>query len=571
MIRASIFVCLLSFPSISFAIVDMKSANYSESWMDLAVPGIGYDLRVNRTYNSRSLFNGMFGFGWCSDYETRVDVTPESNVRLTECGGGVEVNFTPKNFKTDRIDATVKSIVEEIKRRRPDLKADYVKNLEKELRTNDFMREEFGRRMNIKGRVEDGVIYMANGREAETLSLKGGVLKRTLPDGTYQLFDAATGRMTAMYDKNQNHLKLAWDKDTLQSVSDNLGRKLTFKYNPMSKKVAEIIGPENLVARYSIKGEDLAEATDAKGQTFKYTYDDVHNLTRIDFADKTYKALTYNKDKDWVVSFRNRKGCIESYDYQVSKNDPQNHYWSNVVKKCDGRVTNQSKYEFFHRPRPDGTGIFLYRVKTEVNGATTDIVYHEIFGKPLTITRDGAKTDYVYLDNGMVKSKREPGRMMEFEYKNSCNKVSQVTIRHFEELPELPGSENSRKPSQKIGQEKLVKTVKTKFIYESQKCNLMAADSSDGLKVKLQYDAQGRISQIEDQSKKLVKIKYESRFGKPWIVTRPGLGTIQVSYKPDGQIAKVESKEGQNVAVQVASIFNSLLDIIAPATSETQI
>lgn len=66
----------------------------------------------------------------------------------------------------------------------------------------------------------------------------------------------------------------------------------------------------------------------------------------------------------------------------------------------------------------------------------------------------------------------------------------------------------------------------------------------------------------------MVKIKYEAKFGKPSFVTRPGLGTIQVLYRPDGEIAKVESKEGSTVAVQVASIFNNLLDIIAPATSE---
>jgi hypothetical protein len=65
-----------------------------------------------------------------------------------------------------------------------------------------------------------------------------------------------------------------------------------------------------------------------------------------------------------------------------------------------------------------------------------------------------------------------------------------------------------------------------------------------------------------------VKIRYEAKFGKPSIVTRPGLGTINVTYKADGEIAKVDSKEGANVAVQVASIFNNLLDIIAPATAE---
>ena len=199
---------LILFSFSANAIVDMKSANYSESWSDLMVPGVGYDLRVNRTYNSRSLFNGMFGFGWCSDFETKIEVTTESNLRLTECGAGMEITYTPRNFSSNKIDATVTQIITEVKRRRPDLKADYVAGLEKELKVNDFMREEFGRRMDIKGKVEDGTTYLANGREAESITLKQGVYKRTLADGTYQLFEAASGRLTHMYDKNQNHLKL---------------------------------------------------------------------------------------------------------------------------------------------------------------------------------------------------------------------------------------------------------------------------------------------------------------------------------------------------------------------------
>jgi len=558
--NAAIFGVLLAFTPFAHAIVDMKSANYSESWTDLIVPGVGYDLRVARGYNSRSLFNGIFGFGWCSDFETRIEVTPESNIKLTECGGGMEVIYTPKNFNGSRIESTIKQIGSEIKKRRPDLRADYIASLEEEMKTNDFMREEFSRRMNIKGKVEDGITYFANGREAENIVLKSGTLKRNMADGTFQLFDVATGHMTQMYDRNQNYLKLIWNRDELQQVADNQGRKLTLKYNPMSHKISEIIGPNGLTARYTVKGEDLVEVVDAKNQRFKYSYDDVHNLTRIDFPDETFKALTYNKDKDWVISFRNRKGCLENYDYQVGKEDPKNHFWSEVVKKCGDKITNQSKYEFFQRPRSDGPGVYLYRVVTKVNNNSTDIVYHETFGKPISIVRDGARTDYTYFENGFVKVKKEPTRQMVFEYKNSCQKVSQVTLQVF--------GDGERKPSQSKS-EKVVKSSKTKFTYDSPKCNLIMADNSDGVTVRLQYDTQGRISQIEDQAKKLIKIKYESKFGKPWIVTRPGLGTIEVSYKPDGEIAKVDSKEGPTVAVQVASVFNNLLDIIAPATSET--
>lgn len=560
--KAALVALATLLPVSAFAIVDMKSANYSESWTDITVPGIGYDLRVTRAYNSRSLFNGLFGFGWCSDYETKIEVTPESNLKLTECGGGMEVIFTPKNFNPAKVDTTIKAIVAEVKRRRPDLKGDYVTGLEKELKINDFMREEFSRRMNIKGKVEDGVVYRANGKEAENITLKNGVYKRTLNDGTYQLFDAATGRMTHMYDKNQNYLKLTWERDVLQSVADNRGRKLNFRYSAATKKVSEIIGPEGLSAKYTHKNEDLVEVSDSKNRKHKYTYDDVHNLTRIEMPDGTYKALTYNKDKDWVTSFRNPKGCVETYDYQTSKEDPKNHFWSLVTKKCGEKITNKSKYEFFHRMRPDGTGVYLYRVRTEINNSVTDIVYHDVFGKPISILRDNVKTDYTYYDNGFVRTKREPGKAVAFEYKNPCNKVSLLTVQLLEESP-------VRKTANAKAAEKVAKTVRTRFTYDQQKCNLMAADTSEGQSIKLKYDPQGRIAQIEDQARKLVKIKYEARFGKPAVVTRPGLGTIQVTYKNDGEIAKVESKEGPNVAVQVASIFNNLLDIIAPATSET--
>lgn len=562
MTKTVLFSLLLATPS-AFAIVDMKSSNFSESWTHLQVPGIGYDLRVNLTYSSRSLFNGMYGYGWCSDGETKIDVTPESNLKLTECGGGMEITYAPRGFKAAAVDTTVKQIVTELKKKRPDLRPDYVANLEKDLKNDEFLRDEFSRRMNIKGKVDTGTVYLANGREAENITLHNGQYKRTLADGTYQLFDVASGHLVQMYDKNQNFLKLAWEKNVLQQMSDNLGRKLTFKYDPATKKVAQVIGPNGLNAKFVIKGEDLAEVTDAKGQKFAYAYDDLHNLTRVDYPDKSFTALTYNKDKDWVLSFRNQKGCLETYDYQIGKDDPKNHFWSNVVKKCGTKITNKSKYEFFHKPRPDGNGVYLARVRTEVNGAVTDITYHEVFGKPLQITKDAIRTDYTYFDNGFVKTKHEPARQMAFEYKNTCNKVSLVTTQYFDEV-----DQKERKPSQAKA-EKPTKTSKTKFTYDAQKCNLVLADNTDGLVVKLQYDPKGRISQIEDQSKKLVKIKYEAKFGKPAFVTRPGLGTLQVTYQDDGEIAKVDSKEGPNVAVQVASIFNNLLDIIAPATSET--
>ncbi len=554
MIR-SLLAVLVFFGTSAFAIVDMRNANFAETWTDLVVPGSGYDLRVARSYNSRSLMNGMFGFGWCSDFETKLEVTPESNLMLTECGGGLDIIFSPKNYESGKMGETIKTIISEVKKKNPDLTAKYFTDLEKELKENSFLREEFGRQLKLKGKVATGTTFYANGRDVENIQLKNNEYVRTMPDGTYQKYNM-DGRLVYMFDRNGNYLKLDWKADQLQSVVDNNGRKLNFKYSPSNKKVQEISGPNSLIAKYKFTGEDLKEVTNSWKNLFKYDYDDLHNITKIEYPDKTYKSLTYNKDKDWVTSFRDRQGCMESYTYEVDKEDPKNHYTSNVVKKCGQEITNKSTYEFVHKMRKDGLATYLYRVKSDVNGNISDITFHEIFSKPVTVTKNRETVSYAYFDNGLVKTRRDKLKQMNFEYKNACQKVSTVETLVFDP---------------KKSEQKPIKTVMTNFTYEDKKCNLAAAQNTDGQNVKIQYDTRGRIALIEDQSKKIVKIKYEERFGKPSQVTRPGLGTIVVTYKNDGQIDKVDSKEGPNVAVQVASIFNNLLEIIGPATAESNL
>ncbi|RYZ78502.1 MAG: cell wall-associated protein wapA, partial [Proteobacteria bacterium] len=192
---------------------------------------------------------------------------------------------------------------------------------------------------------------------------------------------------------------------------------------------------------------------------------------------------------------------------------------------------------------------FLQRVLSTQSGNTTDISYNENFGKPISIRRNSEKISYEYYGDGQVKIKASPTVRQAFEYDPQNKKVSQVTSTFFNEK----GAK--------------VSTKKSDFKYDA-KGNLTYAQNSDGQKINMTYDNKGRIATITDQAKKVVKIEYEDRYGKPALVTRPGLGTIRVSYKTNGDINKVESKEGPSVAMQVASTFNNLLDVVAPATSE---
>lgn len=553
---------LFIFSQSSLALVDMKNANFSDTWTDLIVPGTGYDLRIQKTYNSRSLFNGIFGFGWCSDFETKLEVTAENNLKVTECGGGLEVTYRPASTSagTD-YNVTISKIIKEVKKRNPSLTKKYLNGLKEEMQSRPFLRQELSKQLGLEGKISQGTTYFAQGRRDEHIVFKKGVYIRTLSDKTSQQFDKS-GTLISLYDKNGNYLKLTYKKSQLVKVTDNAGRSLDFQYFPNNKKVKIVKGPSGLASSYKYEGEDLVYTQSAWKDEFRFEYDDLHNMTLVKFPDKTTKVIKYDKDKDWVTSFVNRAKCEEKYVYDENPKDPLNHYWSIVTKTCKGKITNQSKYEFWHKFTKKGKR-YLYRAYSKINDSVTDIIYHEEHGKPVYINRNDIRIRYTYNNDGLIETKVEPAKTTSYDYKNKCGKVSFVKTEYF-------GFEKPKKKNLEP-KKKLIKTVKTNFSYTMPKCNLVMAKNSDGQIVKLDYDARGRIAKITDQSRKAVLIKYEERFGKPAVVTRPGLGTIKVSYKSDGSIGNVKSNEGPSVAAQVASVFNNLLEIISPATSELNI
>lgn len=548
MMKKAILAFAFLFSVQAHALVDMKNANYSNTWIDMDVPGSGYDLKIIRTYNSRSLFNGMFGFGWCSDFETSMEVNAEGNIKVKECGGGLEVTFSPREVGRKEVEKTITQIINKMKaEKKVGVTEASLKALSIEMLEDDDVRSDYAARYGITVPVREGTKFFANGREVEHFTFNKTHYTRNLPDGSSQRF-SPQGKLTHIYDKNGNFLKFEYDKDVIATIQDNNSRRLSFKYY-QNKKVKLIVGPNGLMADYKFANlDDLASVKNAWLKTYTYEYDDLHNLTKATWPDKTFVSLKYDKKNDWVMAFVDRDKCVENYKYEFSTNDPKNHYWSTVKKTCGKEVLADNKYEFWHKQRPDGQ-YFLQRVMQNVNGAVTDITYHEVFGKPVSIRRNADRISYDYYPDGLVKVKSSPNVRMSFEYEPTIKKVSSVSSTFLNEK----------------GQKISVKT--TQFKYDN-KGNLSFAQNSDGQKITMTYDNRGRISTITDQAKKLVKIEYEERYGKPSIVTRPGLGTIVVSYKANGEINKVDSKEGPSVAMQVASTFNNLLDIIAPATAE---
>ena len=547
-----LFCLFLLFFSLSpFALVDTKSAGYSKTFVDFKFKGVGFDLKIDRSYNSRSLYNGLFGFGWCSNFETRLDVLPDNSVKSVECGGGMEIFYYPKNKSAD-VALQAKLILQEIQKRKVKVPNRNLKKLKKDLLQSQTLRADFIKALDIKGKATDGVTYFANNRFNEFVVYKNNRFYRTLPTGISEVFNSK-GQISKMFDKFGNSLDVSWKAESV-IVTDNRGRRLTLLLDKDSGKVQEAKFARKSIAKYKYNGnEDLVYVKNSYKEEFKYEYDSLHNLITTTYPDKTKERLTYNKVKDWVVSFQNRKSCIEKYTYgKNAKNS--DHYFSKVTKTCGRKVVNRSTYEFWNRSLPGKKGKYLHRARARVNGRLTDVVYHPQFGTPISFLKNGKRTDRKYYKNGLLMEKDEPYRIIKYKkYSKTCRKPELVSIGY-----KAPKGN------------KIIKRENISFQFKKD-CQLRLAKKSKDEWIRVAHDSKGRLVKMEDQSRKVVSLTWNEKFNKPAKITRKGVGSILIVYNKDGQVVNVKGSSGPSILTQVSSVFNNFLQTLSPVAEEMAI
>ena len=554
--KALLFL-VIGFAFSAGALVDTKSGNYKKTFVDFDLTGAVFPLTMERTYNSRSLYRGLFGMGWCSNIETKVRVLPDHSIQLTECGGGQEILFLTKNAKQD-ISVQIKQIIQAVKKQNKKLSSSYYAQLKKKLNKSHILRNEFLKAYKVTGQVQPGAVYFAEGRSNDSLVFnKKGFFKRSLSNGIQQFFNSKTGRLIQISDKSGNYIKIVWKQDQPQYIVDNKGRRLVFGYK--NGQVASIKGLGKVLASYVIKGENLRRVVSQSGE-YKHSYDDLHNLTQTVYPGSTKKSpaiekLTYNKKKDWVTSFENQRKCIERYKYATNPKNP-NHYWTDVEKKCGKMVTNVSRYEFWNKKGSDG-GMYLHRARQKVNGDVRDVTYHPLFRRVSNLTQHGIRTAYQYHDQGifkgMLKEKMNRNQKTSFpKYHRKCLKPLSVGI-------------------QKFANKKLLNKETVQIQYNPSTCLMSRVSRSDGRWVSLSHDEKGRIDQMKDQSGKIIGVSYNDRVNKPHRITQKGVGSIEIEYDSKGQSKGWKASNDPVIMSQVMSMFNGLMEIITPVTQEMNI
>ena len=538
----------VALPAAAWANVSIKNGNYFVAYTDIVYPG-GFEPKIERVYNSKTEFSGMFGFGWGNEYEVYLSVSADGSVVVHEYGGGAENRFSPTAFNAQDLDRAVDSITDGARKSGSLASAGEIANYKKKLKSDAEFRNHEWENLIKQGKIQArqlpvGAQLHSNQFSYQYLTKVAGGYVRNFDSGRIEKYNDA-GKLTRISDKNNNFIDLTYGKDgRLTKLVDNFNRKMFFSFNNLGL-LEKIEGENGKTSTYKYNGKkELAWSKDVDSNIFTFKYDGSrHDLLEIGYSDKTTQAITYYplEQHENVKSVKERDGTLTEYAYNIDASD-RGHYTVSVnVKGSDNKGISASKYEYFIRRKADGSE-WTYKLNQTLDGEKTETTYNECCGLPLIIKNGSDETTFVYDTKGHVTKKTTSTEVTELAYDPKVSKVSKVV--RYSKL-------NKKDVSW------------SQFQYDD-KGNLVFAKNSENKGVKLFYDGNGRIRSMLDQNKRRIDFKYNEN-SRPIEITDPSLGSITVSYTNSGEIKKVDSTAGRKIAVQVTSAFQNLLDIIRPA------
>jgi YD repeat-containing protein len=514
----------------AYAGVNLKNGNFYISYTDIVVPGGGKKLEITRTYNSKSTEVGWFGFGWGSDFETKLEVSADGSIVVHEHGAGGRSRFVPKS-PVDA-EAASKKIVDAM-RKRTSITDQAANQLIARLKTNAELRHTYAVNFKVESNVAAGTVLYATDRGSMELHVLKDGYKRSFGDGRSEMFDK-NGRLTKVMDKSGYGINFEYKNNSLFSIKDSQAKQIFFSWYA-NGRVKELWSAGDKKAEYKYNGDDLASSKDVGGNLYEYTYDKSHNLSDIKYDDKSKMQIRYEPKTLFVSEIIDRGGDSTKYEYGANPKKADDHYWTFVTKKgFDGKPV-KNKYEYEIKSKPDGAK-YTYRILTEINSIKTETIYSECCSLPLKIARGKHVTNFEYNEKGLLTKKSSTkGDFVNIDYDSALWKIKKV-----------------------VNNEGW-----TEFSYDKGG-NLATAKNSGGKAVLLVYDTKGKITKMVDDDQKskqrrTLAFQYNA-MGKPVVIEMEKIGKINVAYDNYGEIKKVDSEAGPKMALQVTQVFQYLVN-----------
>lgn len=530
---------LLLIPVSTYAGVNLKNGNFYINYTDVVLEGRQHVFEIRRTYNSKSAFKGLFGFGWGTDIETYLVAQGDGSVIVYENGGGAKVTFLPPVLSNERLEKAVTQMVEAAVKNNLRVQGK-LPNYEQLLQDSE-LRSAWWKRLVNKGfikprkikpgtnfrthtwggqrlmRTHDGYLRYTNDL-VEKFNLDGMLIENTFSDGESQY--------------------ILRDHDgRISRVQFQDGRFLQFHLNT-DGRVVQISPSSGNSATYSYVGNSLVLATDVAGNTYLYNYDDFYNLTSIGYSDGSFKRISYELMTQFTQAVTDSDDSTTWYKYGYI-NDDQSAYFTEVhIRDFDGQERN-NRHEYYMAKTPNGRS-FAQRIRTDIDGVITDTTYNSS-KKPIKISRGQGGSQFEYDARNRLTLKVVDGQVLLLSYDDTVNKISKVV-------------------KYAVGEEDLKRVYEYEYLPNGY---LLKAFNNQEEEAFFSYNKYGHLITIE-MPENIMNIEY-NQLGKR-VMFRVGDKAMRVDYDQSGEVEDVSSVGDSNGdALDIQLLIYSLSDLVEPS------
>jgi RHS repeat-associated protein len=495
--------------------VNTSNGNMYLQHTDYVLPGVGYSNNIIRYYNTYNREINLFGLGWTTLYDQKLDIIDPKLIRYIAADGAV--TFFGRMNTSEPFKAIQKD-------------------------------------------THNQIIQNADG----TYSL-------TLSNGMVHQFNSS-GKLTALKDRNNNQTNLIYDNNgRLSTVTDAVGRTLTFTTNG-SGRVTSISDTVGTIANYTYgTSQELLSVTYQDNSKYQLSYTTANSMLMLATVKDALGNIleTHEYDAQGRATTSERHGGVEKYTLNYIS-DTETH-----VTNALGHVT---KY-FFDKTKDRtvltktegscacGTSQVTTRTydnylnvtsTTNALNQTTSYTY-DAQGNVLSITDSLGKREYTYNSFGQILTAKDTmGGITTFTYdaagnptsiKDALNNTTSFTYNNRGQLLTKTDARNNV----------------TSFTYNSLGQLIEIKDALNN-STTLEYNSRGRISKATDSLNNPVTYAYD-QVGRLKTITFANNSTITYDYDEVGRQTKVTDARGKSTSFAYDGAYR--LTSVTDATNKT--
>ncbi|GAA4282172.1 DUF6531 domain-containing protein [Gaetbulibacter aestuarii] len=533
----------------AFAGVNLKNGNFYISYTDLSQisPYTAFK-DITRTYNSKATRIGLFGYGWGVEFQTHLYAYPDGTVVIQEHGSGGRTMYTSQFATDDMLEDMIDQIIDaEIEDGALDYNPDAILERRKKLTENAALRSVYWDKYVKKGLLEP-FYGMPEGMQWDSFQRGNQRLEKTGFG-----FERVSGREIEQFDNDGNLIlkdngngvftKLEYIENRITKMINADGSEVYFKTNADGFIIELSSSVNDNVSVFKYDGQDLVYSKDVEGNIYGFEYDNHHNLIKIIYnldrqegVKEDAMIMEYSPKTYYISKIIDRNGDITEYNYLVFYKEDgsvdDDHYGTEVTKRGFNGQPLKNSYEYFIGVKRDGNR-FTQKIKTTINGITTETTYDDLCNVPTLIIRGNRSTAFKYNNRCLLTYK--------------ATNYDTITMRYHPKLEKIVYVKNNN--------------GETEFEY-SDDGDLTYAKKGDNW-VRLIYNENGKISKMEQEKNSLI-FTYND-IGKPIKIEMEEVGAIKVEYDKYGEITRVSSDEGSNISLKVTQAFQNLLALVKPA------